>query len=77
MEENRYKPTAKRSAGGPPLSQYRLYFIAGTGRHITYSHEFEAESDERAIRISEAWREGRGAELWNGSRRVKAWEADG
>lgn len=51
--------------------------MQGPKRHITYSHEFEAESDERAIRIAEGWREGRGAELWGGSRKLKSWDADG
>jgi hypothetical protein len=64
-------------SGGPPLTQYRLYFMHSVERRITYSHEFEAESDERAIRIAEGWREGRGAELWTGSRQIKSWEADG
>lgn len=45
-------------------------------RRITYSHEFEAENDERAVRIAEGWREGRRAELWTGARKVKSWEPD-
>ena len=77
MEEKRYRPTAKLARGGPPLAQYRLYFLHGDDRRIAYSHEFETESDERAIRIAEGWREGRGAELWTGSRKLKSWEADG
>lgn len=75
MEEKRYRPTARRASVGPPLVQYRLYFLHRDDRRITYSHEFEAESDERAIRISESWREGRCAELWSGSRKLKCWEA--
>lgn len=43
---------------------------------ISRSHEFEAESDKRAIRIAEGWREGRRAELWAGSRKLKSWDAD-
>ena len=56
------------------LNQYRLYFLEGLESLISYSHEFEAEDDERAIKISEAWREGRRAELWCGARKVKTWE---
>ena len=43
---------------------------------ISHSHEFEAESDERAVRIAEGWREGRRAELWAGARKLKSWDAD-
>lgn len=50
--------------------------MQGPTRRISYSHEFEAESDERAIHISESWREGRGAELWAGNRKLKSWDAD-
>jgi hypothetical protein len=51
--------------------------MRGAERRITYSHEFEAEDDERAIRIAEGWREGRCAELWAGTRKLKSWEPDG
>ena len=78
LEQKRpYRPTANRASGGTPLAQYRLYFMQGAGGHINYSHEFEAESEERAIRIAEGWREGRSAELWTGNRKLKSWEADG
>ena len=50
--------------------------MRGSEARITYSHEFEAENDERAIRIAQGWREGRHAELWAGSRKIKLWEAD-
>lgn len=63
-----------RRHGNEALKQYRLYFLEGLGALISYSHEFEAEDDERALRISEAWREGRRAELWCGARKVKAWD---
>jgi hypothetical protein len=63
-----------RDADGGPLQQYRLYFLGGDG-HITLSHEFEAEDDRRAMKVAEAWLEGRGAELWAGTRKVKSWEA--
>jgi hypothetical protein len=62
----------RRSASN--LRQYRLYFLEGLDSLISYSHEFEAEDDPQAIRISEAWREGRRAELWCGSRKVRSWD---
>jgi hypothetical protein len=51
-----------------------LSFLEGVESLISYSHEFEAEDDDRAVRISEAWREGRRAELWCGADKVKAWD---
>jgi hypothetical protein len=72
--ERPQKPEAKRRSGAS-LTGYRLYFLEGDGRHIEFSHEFEAEDDARAIKIAEGWRERRGAELWSGSRKVKAWSA--
>jgi hypothetical protein len=78
LEQGRpQKATRRRSSAASPLSQYRLYFLHSVERHITYSHEFEAEDDEHAIRVAESWREGRRAELWTGARKVKSWEAEG
>jgi hypothetical protein len=67
-------PEIPKGPGKAGLLQYRLYFLEGLDSLISYSHEFEAADDDRAIRISEAWREGRGAELWCGSRKVKSWD---
>jgi hypothetical protein len=67
----------RRPAKGPgtgALRQYRLYFLEGVDSLISYSHEFEADDDDHAVRISEAWREGRRAELWCGARKVKVWD---
>jgi hypothetical protein len=74
--ERPQKPARKRSSGATLPTEYRLYFLEGDGKHISFSHEFEAEDDERAIRVAESWREGRGAELWAGSRRIEVWESD-
>jgi hypothetical protein len=52
---------------------YRLFFFDGAG-HIERAHEFEAESDERAIRVAEGWQEGRAMELWQHHRKVREWE---
>lgn len=60
----------RSSEGG---QQYRLFFLDALG-HFEKSHEFEAEDDEAAISISEAWREGRRMELWQRDRRVRQWK---
>jgi hypothetical protein len=54
------------------MQEYRLFFFDGA-RHIEKAHEFEAENDEAAIKISEVWREGRRMELWHRDRRVMLW----
>jgi hypothetical protein len=57
------------------MQQYRLFFFDGIG-HITYSHEFIAEDDTDATKVSEAWREGRRMELWQRDRQIRRWECD-
>jgi hypothetical protein len=57
------------------MHYYRLFFFDGAG-HLTHAHEFEAEDDAHAIRISEAWREGRRMELWRRDRRIRQWWDD-
>jgi hypothetical protein len=52
--------------------QYRLYFLEDG--HISKSHEFIADNDDAAIEITENWREGRDAELWCHSRKVRSWK---
>jgi hypothetical protein len=77
LEQKRpQRASTGRTRSGPPPRQYRLYFLQSVERLISYSHEFEAEDDERAIRIAEGWREGRRAELWEGARKLKSWDAD-
>ena len=77
MEQKRpHRPAVSRSSGAPPQIQFRLYFLQGPEGRISYSHEFEAKDDEQAIHIAESWREGRGAELWTGSRKVRSWDPD-
>jgi hypothetical protein len=62
-----------RDNGGGPLQQYRLYFLDGAGRITSSPHNIEADGDETAVRLAEAWREGRSMELWCGERRVQVW----
>lgn len=54
-------------------AQYRLYFLDPIGCISGGPYEFEAANDELAERVAEAWLEGRGAELWCGSRKMKTW----
>lgn len=76
MQEKRSpRSRSERRSGTDALTQYRLYFLHSVDNLISYSHEFEAKDDQRAIRIAEGWREGRRAELWTGARKVKSWEA--
>ena len=69
---------------GPPIRRpsepkpgelcYRLYFLGGrTGHTIERSHQCFAADDEQAIKMAEAWREGRKIELWERARIVKIW----
>jgi hypothetical protein len=73
LQHDRPHRPRRRKSDDAPLQQYRLYFLGGDG-HITHSHEFEAEDDEHAMKVAEAWREGRSAELWAGPRKIKSWE---
>ena len=54
------------------MLHYRLFFYDGANR-ITNAREFEDRGDEQAIKLAEAWREGRKMDLWNGARRVHCW----
>ena len=77
MEEKRTRaPKRPSNPDKTPLTQYRLYFLRDSGDHISRAHEFEAENDDSAVRISEGWREGRRAELWAGGRKIRYWDAD-
>ena len=76
MEQKRPQKATDTRPSGAPLLQYRLYFMHGVDQRISHSHEFEAADDGRAVRISEAWREGRAAELWSGARKLKSWDSD-
>src|SRR3954453_17935992 len=63
-------PPKPPSGPKPGELSYRAYFLNG-GRRIVSSHEFFAASDEEAIKVAEAWREGRNMELWQRARIVK------
>lgn len=54
------------------MLHYRVFFYDGANR-ITKAHEFEASGDEDAIKVAEAWREGRKMDLWNRALRVRCW----
>jgi hypothetical protein len=65
---------ALRRRGGAHLIQYRLYYLDSVDRLISRSFEFEAEDDETAIRLAETYRDGKHAELWTGTRKLKVWK---
>jgi hypothetical protein len=44
--------------------------------HIDHFREFEAETDDAAMNVSETWRDGRPMELWNLSRKLRRWEIE-
>lgn len=54
---------------------FRIFYVDGSGGHITGSHDFIAADDLDAIRQVEDYRTGSAMELWSGTRKIKAWEA--
>lgn len=62
-------------AGGFKVLSHRAFFFDRAG-HIERAHEFHADDDEAAVRVAEAWREGRTMELWQRERRVRRWPRD-
>ena len=55
---------------------YRLYFMDRFSGHIDHFREFEAETDDAAMNVSETWRDGRPMELWNLGRKLRRWEIE-
>ena len=56
------------------MRYYRLYFMDRFSGHIDHFREFEAETDDDALRIAESWREDHPMELWNRQRKLKHWD---
>ena len=56
---------------------YRLYFLDRVSGHIDHRREFLAASDDAAIGIAEGWVSRQPAELWQGARKLRRWQADG
>ncbi len=56
--------------GEGPMQQYRLYVLDGAGHVASAPYEFEAPNDAVAMKVAEAWREGREIELWCRDRKV-------
>ena len=56
------------------MRYYRLYFMDRFSGHIDYFREFEAETDDDAMRTAESWREDRPMELWNRQRKLQRWD---
>lgn len=59
----------ERADESGPLGRYRFYFFDGAGRIACTPYEFEAVSNDAAMRVAEGWREGRSMELWSGHRK--------
>jgi len=56
------------------MRYYRLYFMDRFSGHIEHFREFEAETDDDALRIAESWREDCPMELWNRQRKLQRWD---
>jgi hypothetical protein len=54
---------------------YRLYFLDRFSGHIDHFREFEADGDDSALAIAEAWRADRPMELWSRNRKLRSWGA--
>jgi hypothetical protein len=55
------------------MGGYRLYFMDRFSGHIEHFREFEADDDQAALAIAEAWREDGPMELWNRERKLRHW----
>jgi hypothetical protein len=53
---------------------YRLYFFDVDGKVLGAPRQFSAASDAVAIELADKLREGRKAELWNVSEKMKTFE---
>lgn len=76
-EHSVYRRNSGNSIAAPAscyssMRGYRAFFYDGADR-ITRAHEFEAADDQEAVKIAEAWREGRKMDLWDRARRVRCW----
>lgn len=57
------------------MASYRLYILSDISRRFEPAQELEAEDDKKAIAAGEVARAARAAELWQGNRMVKEWQA--
>jgi hypothetical protein len=57
-----------------PMACYRLYLTTSPRLRIEHFHDFVAENDRAAIRISGDFEAYGAMELWSGSRMVRRWE---
>ena len=68
-----YERPFRSRGSAAPMGQYRLYYLDSVDHLISHSFEFEADSDEAAVRLVESFREGRPVELWRGATKLKTW----
>jgi hypothetical protein len=58
------------------MAGYRLYFMDRFSGHIEHRREFLAGDDAEAVAIAMSWRTDQPMELWEGSHKLKRWEAE-
>ena len=58
------------------MAGYRLYFMDRFSGHIEHRREFLAGDDAEAVAIAMSWSTGQPMELWEGSHKLKRWEAE-
>jgi hypothetical protein len=56
------------------MTSYRLYLVSSLTHRFEPALDIDAPGDGVAMSIAEELRSNRPAELWNGSRIVKAWK---
>jgi hypothetical protein len=56
------------------MSRYRLYFLDKTGR-IAHALDLHCESDDEALELVEARRDGRPMELWHSAQLIRKFPA--
>ena len=71
---DRFSAISVSCLGGSGMQEYRIYFIDVGGGLARAPHEFTASGDDDAVRVAEAWREGRRMELWQNARRIRCWD---
>jgi len=57
------------------MRYFRLYFMDRFSGHIEHFREFEADDDQAALAIAEAWREDGPMELRNRERKLRHWDS--
>ena len=59
------------------MTEYRVYFLDGHGRHIISARAIMAPDDETAVSMAEHMRGVSPIELWREQTRIQQWELFG